>query len=191
MAIKITTRGSMPESGLLVSNHLTYLDIIVLSAIQPSIFVAKHDIAGWPLFGPLTTAAGSIYVDRDRRLASASVVDLVGQAIAQGLLVVLFPEGTSSGGETVLPFKSALLESAVQLRCPVATSAISYEIDDGSVSDEICYWRDVSFFPHLLNVFRKREIRVKCAFSPPKVRSGDRKEIARELRDEILSMRAG
>jgi hypothetical protein len=90
----------------------------------------------------------------------------------------------------VLPFKSSLLESAVQLHCPVAAAAIEYALDDGSVSDEICYWRDMTLLPHLLNLFCKREIRSKCSFSLPKIRAGNRKEIACELRDEIVSMRS-
>jgi 1-acyl-sn-glycerol-3-phosphate acyltransferase len=180
----------MPRSGLLVCNHLSYLDVIVLSSIRPCVFVARHDVAAWPLFGWLARAAGTIFVDRERRLASADVVDLVREAVAGGSLVVLFPEGTSSDGSTVLPFKSALLEPAVELRCPVAAAAIEYALDDGSVADEVCYWGDMTLVPHLLNLFFKREIRSTCSFSLPRIRVGDRKEIARELREEIVSMRS-
>ena len=190
VGIRVTTRGSMPQSGLLVCNHLSYLDVIVLSSIGPCVFVAKRDVAAWPLFGWLAHAAGTIFVDRERRLASADVVDLVREAIASGSLVVLFPEGTSSDGSTVLPFKSSLLESAVQLRCPVAAAAIEHALEDGSVADEVCYWGDMTLLPHLLNLFSKREIRSKCSFSLPKIRAGDRKGIATELREEIVSMRS-
>jgi 1-acyl-sn-glycerol-3-phosphate acyltransferase len=190
VGIRVTTSGSMPHSGLLVCNHLSYLDVIVLSSIAPCVFVAKRDIAGWPLFGRLSRAAGTIFVDRERRLASADVVDLVRDAITGGSVVVLFPEGTSSDGSTVLPFKSSLLESAVHLHCPVAAATIEYALDDGSVADEVCYWRDMTLLPHLLNLFCKREIRAKCSFSLPKIRAGNRKEIARELREEIMSMRS-
>ncbi len=115
LGIRVTTLGAMPRSGLLVCNHLSYLDIIVLSSIRPCIFVAKRDVAGWPLFGWLAHAAGTIFVDRQRPLATAFAVNRIHAAIATGLPVVLFPEGTSSDGSTVLPFKSSLLESAVQL----------------------------------------------------------------------------
>lgn len=189
VGIRVMTRGLMPRSGLLVCNHLSYLDVIVLSSIRPCVFVAKRGIATWPLFGWLARAGGTIFVDRERRLASADVVDLVRNAVAGGSLVVLFPEGTSSDGSTVLPFKSALLESAVQLRCPVAAAAIEYALDDGSVADEVCYWRDMTLLPHLLNLFFKCEIRATCSFSHPRPRIGNRKEIARELRGEIVSMR--
>jgi lyso-ornithine lipid O-acyltransferase len=190
VGIRVTTRGRMPRSGLLVSNHLSYIDIIVLSSIQPCIFVAKRDIAAWPLFGWLTRAAGAIFVDRERKLTAVSTLDRMRQAIDDGLLVVLFPEGTSSDGSTVLPFKSALLEPGVQLGCPIAAASIDYVLDDGSAADEVCYWRDMTLVPHLLNLFSKREIRATCAFSLPEIRVGDRKEIARELRDEIVAMRS-
>src|SRR5437588_3010506 len=188
LGIRVTTRGSMPQSGVLVCNHLSYLDVVVLSSIGPCVFVAKRDVAAWPLFGWLAHAAGTIFVDREHRLSSPAVVDLVRAALASGSVVVLFPEGTSSDGSTVLPFKSPLLESAAQLHCPVASASIQYALDDGSVVDEVCYWRDMTLVPHLLNLFFKREIRSNCSFSSPKIRSGNRKEIARELREEIMSM---
>jgi lyso-ornithine lipid O-acyltransferase len=190
LGIRVTTHGAMPRSGLLVCNHLSYLDIIVLSSIRPCIFVAKRDVAGWPLFGWLAHAAGTIFVDRQRWLATAFAVNRIHAAIATGLPVVLFPEGTSSDGSTVLPFKSSLLESAVQLRCPVAGGTVGYALDHGSVADEVCYWRDMTLVPHLLNLFFKREIGAHYSFSPAKVRLGNRKEIAHELRDEIVSIRS-
>ena len=190
LGIRVRTHGSMPPSGLLVSNHLSYLDIIVLSSIRPCVFVAKCDVASWPLFGWLAHAAGTIFVDRERRFSSPKVVNGIHDAIAGGSVVVLFPEGTSSDGSAVLPFKSTLLESAVQLRCPVAAASIDYALDGGSVAEEVCYWRDMTLVPHLLNLFLKREIRAYYSFSPAKVRAGNRKEIARELRDEIVSIRS-
>jgi 1-acyl-sn-glycerol-3-phosphate acyltransferase len=190
LGIRVAKRGLMPPAGLLVCNHLSYLDIVVLSSIRPCVFVAKRDVAAWPLFGWLARAAGTIFVDRERRLRSSKVVDLVKDAIASGSVVVLFPEGTSSDGTTVLPFRSALLESAVQLRCPVVAGVIEYGLNHGSVADEVCYWRDMTLLPHLFNLFFKREIRSSCSFSRPKIRTGDRKQIARELHNEVVQMRS-
>ncbi len=190
LGIRVRTDGSISPSGLLVSNHLSYLDVVVLSSIRPCVFVAKSDVAGWPLFGWLACAAGAIFVDRERRFSSTKAVDLMRDAIVNGAVVILFAEGTSSDGSTVLPFKSALLEPAVQLRCPIASASIDYGLDYGSVADEVCYWRDMTLVPHLLNLFFKREIRANYSFSPAKVRAGNRKEIARELRDEIMAKRS-
>src|SRR5438094_667607 len=138
--------------------------------------VASIGVAGWPLFGWLAHAAGTIFVDRQRPLATAFAVNRIHAAIATGLPVVLFPEGTSSDGSTVLPFKSSLLESAVQLRCSVAAGTVGYALDHGSVADEVCYWRDMTLVPHLLNLFFKREICSKCSFSYPKIRTADRNQ---------------
>jgi len=190
LGIRVTTQGSAPSSGLLVSNHLSYLDIVVLSSIRPCVFVAKRDVARWPLFGWLAHAAGTIFADRERRFSSPKIVNRIRDAIADGAVVVLFPEGTSSDGSTVLPFKSALLEPAVQLRCPIASASIDYGLYYGSVADEVCYWRDMTLVPHLLNLFFKREMRANYSFSPARIRAGDRKEIARELRAEIMAMRS-
>ena len=122
-------------------------------------------------------AAACLAVDPRRRVLAGSVV-------------VNFPEGTSCDGSTVLPFKSTLLESAVQLRSPIAAASIEYALNDGSVADEVCNWRDMTLVPHLLNLFLKREIRANCSISPATIRSGNRKEIARELRDEIVLLRS-
>ena len=187
---QVSVAGPRPVAGVLISNHLSYLDIIVLSSIRPCVFVAKRDVARWPLFGWLAHAAGTIFVDRERRFSSPKVVNAIRDAIAGGSVVVLFPEGTSSDGSTVLPFKSALLESAVQFRSPIAAASIEYALDDGSVAEEVCYWRDMTLVPHLLNLLFKREIRANYSFSPARIRTGDRKEIARELRAEIVAMRS-
>ncbi len=135
----------------------------------------------------------SLELSRYRCLELDSALRLCGEARCRevaAIRLVLFPEGTSSDGSTVLPFKSALLESAVQLRSPIAAASIEYALDDGSVAEEVCYWRDMTLVPHLLNLLCKREIGANYSFSPAKVRAGNRKEIARELRDEIVSIRS-
>src|SRR5262249_22692599 len=104
--------GIIPQSGLLVCNHLSYFDVLILAAITPSEFVAKSEVRKWPVFGWFARLAGTIFVERDKRSHTAQSAAEIASALADGSLVVLFPEGTSSGGETVLPFKSSLLEPA-------------------------------------------------------------------------------
>ena len=190
LGIRLTIRGTMPLSGLLICNHLSYLDIIALSSLQPCVFVAKRDVRGWPLFGWLARAAGTIFVERDCRSAAAKEVGQISLAIKSGRLVVLFPEGTSSSGSTVLPFKSSLLQAAVTARCPIAAAGIDYHLADGSVADEVCYWRDMTLVPHLLNLFGKKSIESTVRFSVSRLRDGDRKTLARQLRAEVASLRS-
>ena len=112
------------------------------------------------------------------------------EAMAEGALVVLFPEGTSSDGSGILPFKSTLLQPALDLGCNITAAAIDYSLSGGSVADEICYWRDMTLVPHLLNLFTKPVIKSKLVVAPFLFRCSDRKEIARALRQQIVAMRS-
>lgn len=190
LGIRKTVTGTIPTSGLIVSNHLSYLDIVVLSSIRRCVFVAKKDVASWPLFGWLARAAGTVFADRNRRTASHEAVDLIRSAINNGALVVLFPEGTSSDGRSVLPFKSALLQPALQTGCDLSVAAIDYSLSSGSVADEVCYWSDMTLVPHLLNVFSKHKVDAKLVFARAAFSYFDRKELARKLRSQILEMRS-
>lgn len=190
LGLRFRCIGPAPEAGLLVTNHLSYLDIIMLAALRPCVFVSKKEVSDWPIFGICAQLGGTIFVDRSHRCDVAGVSLQMREVLAEGLLIVLFPEGTSSGGASVLPFKSALIEPALRLGCPVTAAAIGYSIEKGSVSEEICFWRDMSLLPHLLKVFAMPSIRaeLRCGISRP--RSGGRKMLAVELHGETGALHA-
>jgi 1-acyl-sn-glycerol-3-phosphate acyltransferase len=190
LGLDVKCIGPIPESGLLVSNHLSYLDIVLLAALRPCVFVSKKEVGDWPVFGTCAQLGGTIFVDRSRRCDVAGVSGQMREALAEGLLIVLFPEGTSSCGANVLPFKSALIEPALRLNCPVTAAAVGYAIKTESVPDEICYWRDMSLVPHLLNVFSMPSILAELRCGPPRPRVGDRKMIAVELHNETAALHA-
>jgi 1-acyl-sn-glycerol-3-phosphate acyltransferase len=181
--------GSVPDRGLLICNHLTYLDSLVLASITPCVFVSKREVRHWPVFGWFTTVAGTVYVDRERRTHVASVTDEIQTVLDRGLLVVLFPEGTSSDGRTVLPLKTALLEPAAAQDRPLSVGLIEYQIDEGDVTGEVCYWGDMTFFPHLVNVFGLPRIRATVRFASVQRDTADRKELARQLHAELLRLK--
>jgi 1-acyl-sn-glycerol-3-phosphate acyltransferase len=183
--------GQVPTRGLLVSNHQGYLDIFLLASIAPAAFVAKREIKSWPVIGWLTQMSGTLFVDRERRVQVGQVNDKIQAALDRGALVVLFPEGASSNGETVLPFKSSLLEPAAQSTHPLSVGAIQYTIEDGDVVREVCYWGDHTFFPHLLNLLGKRAVRATVRFVPVQRTGADRKQLAVQLREEILKLKTG
>ena len=186
---EIRATGPIPSRGLLISNHLSYLDILVLSSITPAVFVSKHDVKYWPVFGQFAVLAGTVFVDRRQRFQVGQVNDEITAALNQSALVVLFPEGTSTNGQTLLPFKSPLLEPATNPAWPVAVGWIHYEIDDGDAGNEVCYWGDHTFFPHMLNLLSKRRVRATVRFGQFPQRNGDRKELAQQLREEILALK--
>ena len=190
--IQVETKvsGPIPSRGLLVSNHLSYLDILVLSALTPAIFVSKHEVKNWPIFGWFANLAGTIYVRRERRTDTGRVTRQIEEALGNNVLVILFPEGTSSSGETVLPFKSSLLEPAAQQTHSLSVGLIAYELDDGDPVEEICYWRDMTLVPHLINLLSKRSVRACVRFASVHDGSTDRKELARQLQAEVLKLKA-
>ena len=180
--------GPVPSGGLLVSNHLSYLDIPVMASLTPAVFVAKHEIKSWPVIGWLAQLAGTLFIDRGRRMDVAPVNAAVQTALDGGALVVVFPEGTSSDGQTVLPFKSSLLEPATRQIHSLSISLIQYELDDGDAGKDVCYWGDVTFFSHLLNLLSKRTFRASVRFAPISSIAPSRKELAQQLRSEMMKL---
>ena len=183
--------GPVPSSGLLVSNHLSYLDVLVLMSITPAIFVAKHEIRYWPVIGWLAKLAGTLFIDRSQRTDVRRLTEEIQTVLNQGTLVILFPEGTSTNGQGVLPFKSSLLEPAVRQTHPITVGCIGYALEDGDVSVDICYWGNVTFFPHMLNLLSKHTIRASVRFSRFERSGADRKELAQQLRLEVLKLKEG
>ena len=103
--------------------------------------------------------------------------------------MVLFPEGTSSGGETVLPFKSSLLEPATRNSQPVTAGLIAYDLIDGDVSEEVCYWKDMTLLPHLINLLSKRTVHAFIQFTETRQETTNRKALALQLHSEVLSLK--
>jgi 1-acyl-sn-glycerol-3-phosphate acyltransferase len=130
---------------LIVANHVSWLDIVVLNALCPARFVAKAEVARWPLAGTLVRGAGTLFVERARRRDTHRVNRVVADALAQGDIVAVFPEGTTSSGETVLPFKSSLLQPIVDARGAVQPLALRYRAADGTRSTAPAYVGDDPF----------------------------------------------
>lgn len=181
--------GQIPTQGLLVANHLSYLDILVLCAQTPAVFVAKADVRRWPLFGWLSALAGTVFIERERRTHVGAVNRELENALAAGALVVVFPEGTSSNGENVLPFRSPLLEPAVRGGHPITVAWLHYELPGGDARQEVCYWGEHSFFPHLLHLLDKTTVHATLRFAPFSAPSTDRKELANQLRQAVVDLK--
>jgi 1-acyl-sn-glycerol-3-phosphate acyltransferase len=189
MGVHIEITGSPVAAGLIASNHLSYLDIIVYSAIAPCAFVSKREVRAWPAVGWIATLAGTIYVDRSRRSETHTIQPEIQTALAGGLRLFLFPEGTSSDGSRVLPFHSSLFQPAVDLKMPVSAARISYAIPDGVAGTEACYWGTMSLFPHLVNLLGKHSIIAKVSFSPNSFLFTDRKQASLKMHEEVEHLR--
>ena len=185
-----SSTGPIPQSGLLVSNHLSYLDIMVIGAITPSVFVSKSEVRGWPVIGWLTSLAGTLYIVRERRTHVGVVNQEIGSALADGVLVVVFPEGTSTNSEVVLPFRSPLLEPVTHGNHPIATGYLHYELEGGDARNEVCYWGDHNFFTHAVNLLSKQgRVNATMRFGTFQRTTDDRKELAIQLREAVLKLK--
>jgi lyso-ornithine lipid O-acyltransferase len=190
MGIAVDYAGPPPQRGVLVSNHQSYVDILVLAAVQPVVFVAKSEIRAWPIVGWLTRCAGTVFVRRDRRLDVARVIAQLPAIVHERAVVAFFPEGTCTDGNTLLPFLPSLLAPAVRNQWPVTPAWIGYAIDDGIAAEEACYWGGMTFAPHLLNLLSKQRVRARVVFGLPERAGTDRKQLARRLHGRVVALAA-
>jgi len=186
--VDVQITGQLPARGLIVSNHLSYLDILVFSAALPCAFISKAEVAEWPVFGRYATWAGSVYVKRHDRADAARANAIVGEALENGVPVVLFPEGTTTDGLQVLRFHSTMLQPAIDVAAPITPTAIAYELSDGDPSREAAWWGDISFLRHALNLLGKKSIRAHIVFGAAIEAHGDRKELSAVLHEDVVRL---
>src|SRR5712691_7086896 len=202
LGVKVKIRGvpAAERPLLFVSNHASWLDIPVLSSITPLAFIAKSEIARWPLFGLFAKLQRSIFVDRSKRHATGHVNRRIASRLAEGDPIVLFGEGTSSDGNRVMPFRSALLGALSEAlgehgRGYVQPVSIAYTRLHGLPMGRqhrsfAAYYGDIDLLPHLTRVLREGAIDVTVSFGLPlKVEPDmDRKTLARSTETAVRRM---
>jgi 1-acyl-sn-glycerol-3-phosphate acyltransferase len=187
MGITVEHEG-YPRNGLIVSNHLSYLDILAFGSLVPCAFVSKQEVRAWPLIGFLAARAGTVFVDRGRKTGVAESLGSMRRVIGASVPLLLFPEGTSSGGDSVLPFRASLLQAASEAAA-VTPAAIDYHFEYGSVENEVCYWRDMTFGPHIWNLLGTPGLTALVRFGAPHPAEADRKRLAAGLRRSVMALR--
>jgi 1-acyl-sn-glycerol-3-phosphate acyltransferase len=168
---------------LLLANHTGWMDIVIFSAVMPLSFIAKSEVARWPFFGTLARLQRTIFVARARRSETGAARDVIQDRLREGDTLVLFPEGTSSDGNEVLPFKSALLGTAELGAVTVQPVSTAYTgihgIPMGRENRPLFAWYgDMELVPHLWEALKAGPLDVVVEFHPP-VTATDRKELAR------------
>ncbi len=186
--MKVETVGKPPTPPfLLVCNHLSYVDIPALRLAAKGVFVAKREIDDWFLAGPMVRNMGNIYIDRNNRRdiprAGAEVIKKLGEQ--EG--VIIFPEGTSTKGETVLPFNSSFLEFAARSDIAVSYASLRYVTPEGgpTPSERVCWWDDTGFLKHMWLLFSLPSFKAVVTFGKGPLVETDRKRLAARLRDGV------
>ena len=186
--MKIEIIGSAPKPPFfLVCNHLSYIDIPALRAVLEGVFVAKLEVESWFLAGRIVRDMGNIFINRkNRRDIPRAGRDII-ERLDEGEGVIIFPEGTSTKGEKVLPFNSSFLEFAAKTDLPVSYASISYRTPDGEIpaSNAVCWWDDTVFLHHLWRLFKVKEFAAIINFGDLPIANPNRKELANELHQKV------
>lgn len=165
-------RGRLSRGGhVIISNHLGYLDGIVLGSLFPLIYVSKKEVRKWPVIGAWTALCGQIFIDRERREKVPLLVEEIVKKLKQKANVLIFPEGTSTNGETLLPFQSVPFAAPLRIQAPIVPVSLTYKrIDNQPVSasnrDQIYWYGDMEFAVHFWNLLALRNIEVVVKIHP-------------------------
>lgn len=176
-----------PGGVLLVINHISWLDIVVIHALCPQArFVSKADVKHWPVISRLVDAADTLYLERERRRDAMRVVHHMGEALVAGDVVAVFPEGTTGEGHELLPFHANLLQAAIATSTPVQAVALRFSDACDSVSPAVAYVGDTSLIQSLWWVACAEGLRAHVRFLPPQGSAHlERRALAALLREEI------
>jgi 1-acyl-sn-glycerol-3-phosphate acyltransferase len=169
--IKIQTRGELPNhttvSTMFVANHISWTDIHAINSIIPVRFIAKVEIKGWPVFGYLVSKSGTLFINRSIRKDAARIIDLTADSLHQGDNVCLFPEGTTTDGTEVLPFKSSISQAAVQANATIWPIAIAYPKADGSPNIQMAFVGEATMMDSMADILKLKNPIVTLHFLDP------------------------
>lgn len=194
MGIHVQLKGRPDDSQghLLVGNHLSYLDALILAAYSPGHFVTSVEIKNTPVLGQICVLGGCLFVERRSRSKLSFEVEQLKLALSDSRRVIVFPEGTSTNGDTVFRFKRPLFQAALDSSSDVYTFCLNYlSIDQQKVDvqnrDLICWYGDMAFFSHLCTFLSTSHTEVELRFNDTKVSGGDVESLSLNSHQQVFS----
>ena len=172
VTVEETGTVAVLHNGLLVANHVSWVDVFVINACHPSHFVAKSEVRGWPLIGLLSALAGTVFVARARPGELKRTIGQLARQLRAGQRIACFPEGTSSAQGDLQPFRANLFEAAIEAAVPVQALAISYVDDDGAPHASVAYIGATSLAASMLAIMQGKPIRARLHALPPQGTGG-------------------
>jgi 1-acyl-sn-glycerol-3-phosphate acyltransferase len=194
LAIQLVVKGSPPAVGpmLLVSNHISWLDILVMHASRHCRFVSKADVKHWPVCGTLATAAGTLYIERESRRDAMRVVHQMCETLSDGDIVAVFPEGTTGNGIDLLPFHANLLQAAIVANVPAQPVALTFiDTQTGQISQAASYIGDESLLGSLWRTLKSNNLAAVVNYGDPQLAEGRNRRVwVADLRLDVVRLRA-
>jgi len=191
LGIRVESIGSdlaRIANGLLVGNHISFIDIFVINALLPCAFVAKSEVASWPLIGWLSRHTDTVFIERGSRKAAHRTQQQMLAALCAGNRLAIFPEGTTTAGDRLLPFHAALFQSAIDAAVPVHAIALSYHGTSGARSAAPAYIDDISLMDCLISVLQTdgltARVTLTASFAPP---LADRRHLAHRAHQAVAA----
>jgi 1-acyl-sn-glycerol-3-phosphate acyltransferase len=186
LGLRVHIEGTPVKDGaLFVANHITWHDIPVLQSIVPTGFIAKSEIRGWPVIGWMAYRGNTLFIKRGKRDSFIEIMEGMQKRLGLHQSLLIFPEGTTSTGETVLPFKSRLYDPAIEKQMPVQAVALYYR-SPTKTSAELAFINKESFMHHLVRMLGEKHIDVRVRFCEPVATAGrERKEVAEITEQQV------
>jgi len=193
LGIELQLCGTPPAAGpmLLVANHISWLDILVLHAARYCRFVSKAGVRHWPLIGTLASGAGTLYIERESRRDAMRVVHHMAESLRAGEVLAVFPEGTTSDGRQLLPFHANLIQAGISAEAKVLPVALSFiAMSTGQQSFSPCYVGDDTFVGSVWRTLSGPPIAAVVTFGEPQMaESRSRRAWAADLRSAVDQLR--
>ncbi|MDI1362855.1 lysophospholipid acyltransferase family protein [Methylotenera sp.] len=171
--IRLVSHGNLPppyqtaSNIMFVANHISWIDIHALNSIIPTRFIAKSDIQSWPVFGYLAKKSNVLFISREKRQDAARIVHATNRSLLDGDTLCLFPEGTTTDGTEVKPFKSSIMQGAIHANAVIWPVAFRYPLKDGSANTEIAYAGETTLIESIQLVLQQKETVVELHFLVP------------------------
>ncbi len=194
--MRITAHGYIPSgnqamtSSMVVANHISWIDIHVLNSVVPLRFIAKSEIKSWPVIGYLAKKVNVLFIDREKRQDAGRIVDITSRSLTDGDNLCVFPEGTTTDGTTMMPFKSSIIQAAIHARAMIYPVAIRYPNPDGSANTAIAYAGETTMKESMLKILSQKNPVVELHFLAPikTVELADAEKDRRELTLHIQNL---
>lgn len=193
LGIELRREGQPLSEGpaLLVANHISWLDILVLHAAGYCRFISKADVRRWPLIGYMADQAGTLFIERESRRDAHRMVHFMTERLQAGDVLAVFPEGTTGDGLQLLPFHANLIEAAIRADVPVQPVALQF-IDgpSGQVSQAARFVDEDTLLSSVLGTLAAKGVQARVVVGPPEPHGGrDRRQWSRDLRERIIRLR--